>query len=78
VVILQVEGRDRAGLLHEIARVLNDNELVILSAHIEVIGATAVDTFYLKYLDGNDQWRAQKRVTVEDQLLRVLRDKDLS
>ncbi len=75
VVILQVEGRDRPGLLHEIARVLNGNELIILSAHIEVIGATAVDVFYLKYLDGDDQWRAQKRVTVEDQLLRVLDDK---
>ena len=75
VVILTVQGRDRAGLLHEIAKVLNGNELVILSAHIEVIGATAVDVFYLKYLDGSDQWRAEKRITVEDQLLRVLDDK---
>ncbi len=74
VVILQVEGRDRPGLLHEIAKVLNGNELIILSAHIEVIGATAVDVFYLKYLDGSDQWRAEKRITVEDQLLRVLGD----
>ena len=45
VVVLEVEGRDRPGLLHHIARVLTDNDMIILSAHIEVVGAMAVDVF---------------------------------
>ena len=45
--ILEIEGRDRPGLLHALARVLHAHELPVYSAHIEVMGPKAVDVFYL-------------------------------
>lgn len=45
--ILEIQGRDRPGLLHDIALILGDAEVEILSAHIEVVGTTAIDSFYL-------------------------------
>ena len=48
VSIIEVEGRDRPGLLYDIATCLNDLGLNLLSAHIEVVGEKAVDAFYIK------------------------------
>ncbi len=45
--ILEIQGRDRPGLLHDIATVLSDANVEVLSAHIEVVGTTAIDSFYL-------------------------------
>jgi [protein-PII] uridylyltransferase len=45
--ILEIEGRDRPGLLHDIAFVLRDFNVEVLSAHIEVVGTSAIDSFYL-------------------------------
>jgi [protein-PII] uridylyltransferase len=45
--ILEIEGRDRPGLLHDIASILRDCDVQVLSAHIEVAGITAIDSFYL-------------------------------
>lgn len=72
VVRLEVQGRDRAGLLHAIAKVLTDHDMVILSAHIEVIGAMAADVFYLKYLEGTDAWREKTREDIRAELMMVL------
>ena len=47
VTILEIEGRDRPGLLSDIASIFRDNELEVLSAHIEVVGTRAIDAFYL-------------------------------
>ena len=44
--IIEIEGRDRPGLLHALARVLHAHELPVLSAHVEVAGPQAVDVFY--------------------------------
>ena len=44
---VEVEGRDRPGLLHALARVFHAHELGLMSAHIEVAGPTAIDSFYL-------------------------------
>ncbi|WP_298917991.1 [protein-PII] uridylyltransferase [uncultured Algimonas sp.] len=46
--ILEVEGRDRPGLLAAIAAVLRDHDLEVLSAHIEGLGEKAVDAFYVR------------------------------
>ncbi|MEL6686485.1 MAG: [protein-PII] uridylyltransferase [Pseudomonadota bacterium] len=45
--IIEVEGRDRPGLLWALASVLRDHDLQVLSAHIEGIGEKAVDAFYV-------------------------------
>jgi len=44
--IIEIEGRDRPGLLHAIARVLHAHALPVTSAHIEVAGQIAIDAFY--------------------------------
>ena len=44
--LVEVEGRDRPGLLHALARVFLAHELPIRSAHIEAAGTQAVDVFY--------------------------------
>lgn len=48
VTIIEVEGRDRPGLLSAIAAVLRDHDLEVLSAHVEVVGEKAVDAFYVR------------------------------
>ena len=45
--ILEIQGRDRPGLLHDIACILRDAGVEVLSAHIEVVGNIAIDSFYL-------------------------------
>ncbi len=45
--ILEIQGRDRPGLLHDIATILSEANVEVLSAHIEVVGTTAIDSFYL-------------------------------
>ncbi len=75
VVFLELMGRDRPGLLYELAKVLTDEGIIILSAHIEVVGTMAVDSFYLKYVQGTDEWRAQKRDRIKNKLLTVLKGK---
>ncbi|MFN3229166.1 MAG: ACT domain-containing protein, partial [Asticcacaulis sp.] len=45
--VVEVSGRDRPGLLAELARVLARSGLSIESAHIGVYGERAVDAFYL-------------------------------
>lgn len=46
--IIEVEGRDRPGLLSAIAAVLRDHDLEVLSAHIEGVGEKAIDAFYVR------------------------------
>ena len=48
VTIIEMVGRDRPGLLCHLAEALRDNDLDVLSAHIEVVGAKAIDTFYVR------------------------------
>jgi len=49
--IVEVSGRDRPGLLADLARTLSDADLSIQSAHVDNYGARAVDAFYV--LDEN-------------------------
>lgn len=51
--ILEIEGRDRPGLLHDLASILRDHNVEVLSAHIEVVGTKAIDAFYI-CLPGQD------------------------
>ncbi|MCF6275726.1 MAG: [protein-PII] uridylyltransferase, partial [Robiginitomaculum sp.] len=47
--IIEVEGRDRPGLLHALALVLANHKLSVRSAHIEVVGPKAIDVFYVTH-----------------------------
>jgi len=46
--VIEINGRDRPGLLHDVAQVFTALNLSISSAHISTFGARAVDVFYVK------------------------------
>jgi [protein-PII] uridylyltransferase len=46
--LIEVNARDRAGLLYDLARALADEKLSIMSAHIATFGEKVVDVFYVK------------------------------
>ncbi|MGH6942966.1 MAG: ACT domain-containing protein, partial [Geminicoccaceae bacterium] len=50
--VLEVNGRDRPGLLYDVARLLKDLGMVISSAHISTYGERVVDVFYVKDVFG--------------------------
>jgi len=60
--ILEIEGRDRAGLLFAIGNTLLQENISVLSAHIEVVGNKAIDAFYVKGPDGRLSSSMKKRL----------------
>ena len=46
--IIEVDTRDRPGLLHDLSRAMNENNIRIGSAVIATYGAQVVDSFYVK------------------------------
>ncbi len=50
--IIEVDTRDRPGLLFDLARTLADSNVYIASAVIATYGVQAVDTFYVKDMFG--------------------------
>ena len=71
--IIEVQGRDRPGLLHALAAFLTDAGYDMSSAHIEVVGATAIDVFYLRCIGMDDQRKKMLRAG----LLDILRDPEI-
>ena len=66
--VIEVNGRDRPGLLFELAKALKELGLVIHSAHISTYGERVVDVFYVKDVFGlkiahrGKMQRVQKRL----------------
>ncbi len=50
--VIEVSGRDRLGLLYEIARQLADSNISIRSAHVGAYGERVHDVFYVEMLGG--------------------------
>jgi [protein-PII] uridylyltransferase len=50
--VIEVNGRDRPGLLYDVAKALKELGMVISSAHISTYGERVVDVFYVKDLFG--------------------------
>jgi [protein-PII] uridylyltransferase len=63
--IIEVDTRDRPGLLHDLTRALAAANVNIFSAIIATYGEQAVDTFYAKDLFGLKLHSANKRDAVE-------------
>ncbi len=68
--IIEVQGRDRVGLLHELSAYLTEAGFDISTAHIEVVGAMAVDVFYVRCAELDDKTKKDLRAG----LLDILRD----
>jgi [protein-PII] uridylyltransferase len=66
--IIEVDTRDRAGLLHDLTRTLANNNVYIASAVIATYGEQVVDTFYVKDAFGLKFHAEGKRAALEKKL----------
>ncbi len=66
--IIEVDTRDRPGLLHDLARTMAEANVQIASAVIATYGAQAVDTFYVKDMIGLKLHAASKRAAIDRRL----------
>jgi [protein-PII] uridylyltransferase len=74
--VIEASGRDRPGLLADLARTLSDSGLSIQSAHIDAYGERAVDAFYVHDSDGQGLTDPRRISTVKTQLLKVLDEEE--
>ena len=72
--VIEVNGRDRPGLLFDVAKALKDLGLVIHSAHISTYGERVVDVFYVKDVFGMKITAKAKLARIERSLLHALTD----
>jgi [protein-PII] uridylyltransferase len=70
--VLEVTGRDRTGLLHELTSALSDLSLDIASAHITTFGEKAVDVFYVTDLTGKKIESEQRQAAIKERLTKIL------
>jgi [protein-PII] uridylyltransferase len=72
--VIEVNGRDRPGLLFDLARTLKDLGLVINSAHISTYGERVVDVFYVKDVFGMKVTHRAKLQRIQKGLTEALSD----
>lgn len=72
--VVEASGRDRPGLLADLARALSDADLSILSAHIDSYGERAVDAFYVVTPDGRKLTDTRKKNSLKAALETALGD----
>lgn len=70
--VIEVNGRDRPGLLHDVTAAISDQGLQIGSAHITTYGVRAVDVFYVKDVFGLKVENERKLGTLRAALLAAL------
>ena len=69
--VIEASGRDRPGLLHDLARTLADQDLSLIAARIDGYGERAVDTFYVTDL-GAKPSDPERLARVKSALMAVL------
>ena len=69
--VIEVNGRDRPGLLYDLTSAMTSQGLQISSAHISTYGERVVDVFYVKDVFGH-KVRGTKLETVRNALLEAL------
>ena len=70
--VIEINGRDRPGLLHDVTDAISQQGLQIASAHITTYGVRAVDVFYVKDVFGLKISNEQKLSDLREALLLVL------
>ena len=70
--VIEMNGRDRPGLLFDISKALKDLGLVISSAHISTYGERVVDVFYVKDVFGMKITQRNKCMKVQKQLAEAI------
>ncbi|MFQ5984353.1 MAG: [protein-PII] uridylyltransferase [Alphaproteobacteria bacterium] len=71
--VIEVNGRDRPGLLYDVTRALSELDLSIVTAHISTYGERAVDVFYVKDIFGLKVTRPANLDAIRARLLVALR-----
>ncbi|HLI21180.1 MAG TPA: ACT domain-containing protein, partial [Stellaceae bacterium] len=72
--VVEVNGRDRPGLLYEVTRALTRLNLQISSAKISTYGEKVVDVFYVKDLFGHKVEHERRLADIRAQLTVALSD----
>ncbi|AXI48153.1 [protein-PII] uridylyltransferase [Sulfitobacter sp. SK012] len=70
--IIEVDTRDRPGLLYDLARTLADSNVYVANAVIATYGAQVVDTFYVKDMFGLKYYAEGKQRTLEKRLRQAI------
>jgi len=70
--VIEINGRDRPGLLHDVTDAISNQGLQIASAHITTYGVRAVDVFYVKDVFGLKINSERKLAELRTALLGVL------
>lgn len=72
--VIEVNGRDRPGLLYDITNAMTNLGLQISSAHISTYGERVVDVFYVKDVFGHKIEHDRKLEQIRASLLKALED----
>ncbi|MCJ8138683.1 [protein-PII] uridylyltransferase [Falsirhodobacter halotolerans] len=72
--IIEVDTRDRPGLLYDLTRTLAADNVYIASAQIATYGAQVVDTFYVKDMFGLKLHTRARRDSLEAKLRKAIAD----
>ncbi|MBC7142985.1 MAG: ACT domain-containing protein, partial [Rhodobacteraceae bacterium] len=72
--IVEVDTRDRPGLLYDLTRTLAANNIYIASAVIATFGAQVVDTFYVKDMFGLKLHTKSKQESLERKLRQAIKE----
>ncbi|WP_448191764.1 [protein-PII] uridylyltransferase [Azospirillum sp. sgz301742] len=72
--VIEVNGRDRPGLLYDVTRALSNLSLQISSAKIATFGEKAIDVFYVKDVFGLKVTHDTKLAQIRERLLHALAD----
>lgn len=72
--VIEVNGRDRPGLLSDVTRALTEANLQISSAKIATYGERAVDVFYVRDVFGMKVERPEKLAVIREKLMAALQD----
>ncbi len=70
--VIEVTGRDRLGLVHDLAHAITEQRASIFSAVIATYGERAVDTFYVKDMFGLKITSDNRQATISKKLMGVL------
>ncbi len=70
--VIEVNGRDRPGFLHDVTAAISEQGVSISSAHVSTYGVRAVDVFYVKDMFGLKITNEQKLVQLRQALLAAI------
>ena len=70
--VIELTGRDRSGLLHDVTNTIAGLGLSIVTAHISTYGTQVADVFYVKDNFGMKIAHANKMIQIQEKLLLVI------